>query len=146
MKYLLAYSVPLIGILGIYFQGIWSYTLVMYVFVLIPILEHFLPIDASNYSEEELKNRLKNKLYNATIHHANIALLCRPQTTPQLMLLRTTPATMPPSMMLKKMTLQVQQRQRTMYHSTMRSTKMPQTTMRRQHRQLQCLRQRCRQQ
>ena len=68
MKYLLAYSVPLIGILGIYFQGIWSYTLVMYVFVLIPILEHFLPIDASNYSEEELKNRLKNKLYNALLY------------------------------------------------------------------------------
>jgi len=68
MKYLLAYSIPLVGLLGICFQGIWSYTVVIYVFVLIPILEHFLPVDASNYSEEELESRFKNKLYNGLLY------------------------------------------------------------------------------
>ncbi|WP_396174085.1 alkane 1-monooxygenase [Flavobacterium sp.] len=68
MKYLLAYSIPFFGLLGIYFQGIWSYTVVIYVFVLIPILELFLPIDASNYSENEVESRLKNKLYNSLLY------------------------------------------------------------------------------
>jgi alkane 1-monooxygenase len=68
MKYLLAYSIPFFGLLGIYFQGIWSYTVVIYVFVLIPILELFLPIDASNYSENEVESRLKNKLYNGLLY------------------------------------------------------------------------------
>jgi alkane 1-monooxygenase len=68
MKYLLAYSVPFFGLLGIYFHGIWSYTVVIYVFVMIPILELILPIDSSNYSETEVERRLKNKLYNSLLY------------------------------------------------------------------------------
>ena len=68
MKYLLAYSIPLICLLGIYFHGLWSYTVVLYVFVLIPILEHFLPLDSSNYSKSEEESRLKNKLYDGLLY------------------------------------------------------------------------------
>jgi alkane 1-monooxygenase len=68
MKYLLAYSVPFFGLLGIYFHGIWSYTVVIYVFVMIPILELILPVDSSNYSETEVERRLKNKLYNGLLY------------------------------------------------------------------------------
>jgi alkane 1-monooxygenase len=39
MKYLLAYSIPIVGILGIYYGGIWSYTALLFAFVLFPILE-----------------------------------------------------------------------------------------------------------
>jgi alkane 1-monooxygenase len=67
MKYLLAYSIPVFGILGIFFQGIWSYTAFYYAFVLIPVLEYFLPINRSNYSDKEKENRLKNKLYNVLL-------------------------------------------------------------------------------
>jgi len=68
MKYLLAYSIPFFGLLGIYFHGFWSYTAVFYVFVFIPICEYFLPIDASNYSKNEVESRLKNKLYNGLLY------------------------------------------------------------------------------
>ena len=64
MKYLWAYSIPIIGITGIYLQGIWSYLLVVFIFVLIPLLEHVLPLNPSNYSEEEKEKRLKDKLYD----------------------------------------------------------------------------------
>ena len=64
MKYLWAYSIPLVGILCIFQQGLWSYFLLVFVFVLIPILEYILPLDHSNYSDEEKEKRLKNKLFD----------------------------------------------------------------------------------
>jgi alkane 1-monooxygenase len=64
MKYLWAYSIPVIGLTGIYLQGIWSYLLVVFIFVFIPLLEYVLPLDLSNYSEEEKEKRLKDKLYD----------------------------------------------------------------------------------
>ncbi|WP_396182158.1 alkane 1-monooxygenase [Flavobacterium sp.] len=64
MKYLWAYSIPIIGITGIYLQGIWSYLLVVFIFVFIPLLEYVLPLDISNYLEEEKEKRLKDKLYD----------------------------------------------------------------------------------
>lgn len=64
MKYLWAYSIPIVGITGIYLQGIWSYFLVVFVFILIPILERILPLNEANYSEEEKAKRLKDKLYD----------------------------------------------------------------------------------
>jgi len=64
MKYFWAYSIPVIGLTGIYLQGIWSYLLVVFIFVFIPLLEYVLPLDLSNYSEEEKEKRLKDKLYD----------------------------------------------------------------------------------
>ena len=64
MKYLWAYSIPIIGLTGIYLQGIWSYLLVVFIFVFIPLLEHVLPLNPSNYSVEEKEKRLKDKLYD----------------------------------------------------------------------------------
>lgn len=64
MKYLWAYSIPLVGIFCIFQQGLWSYFLLVFVFVLIPILEYILPLDYSNYSNEEKEKRLKNKLFD----------------------------------------------------------------------------------
>ncbi|MGL2962615.1 alkane 1-monooxygenase [Flavobacterium sp. RSB2_4_14] len=68
MKYLLAYSIPLVGILGIYFGGIWSYAGLLFTFVLLPVLELLLPIDADNYTETEIQNRLKNKLFDVLLY------------------------------------------------------------------------------
>ncbi|MDP2162203.1 MAG: alkane 1-monooxygenase, partial [Flavobacterium sp.] len=62
------YSIPVLGILGIYFQGVWSYSAFFYAFILIPILEYFLPIDNTNYSENEIENLLQNKFYNVLLY------------------------------------------------------------------------------
>jgi alkane 1-monooxygenase len=68
MKYLWAYSVPIIGMLGIHFQGVWSWSAMIYAFVLIPIAEILLPLDTSNYSEKEIEKRLKNKLFDILLY------------------------------------------------------------------------------
>ena len=49
MKYLWAYSIPVVGVLGIYFGGYWSFSALLFAFVVIPFLELLLPIDEKNY-------------------------------------------------------------------------------------------------
>ena len=68
MKYLLAYTVPLVASLGIYYQGIWSYSALVYAFVLLPVLELIMPLDTKNYSDEELTNRLQNKIFDILLY------------------------------------------------------------------------------
>jgi alkane 1-monooxygenase len=68
MKYLLAYSIPIVGVLGIYYGGIWCYAAVIFTFVLIPVLELMLPINKLNYTEPEIQNRLKNKLFDILLY------------------------------------------------------------------------------
>ena len=64
MKYLLAFSIPLVGLLGFYFQGIYTYAALFYAFGLIPFAELFLPTDENNYSDEKVQTRLQNKLFD----------------------------------------------------------------------------------
>ncbi len=68
MKYLWAYSVPIIGMLGIHYQGVWCWSALVYAFVMIPVAELIMPIDATNYSETEIKNRLDNKIFNILLY------------------------------------------------------------------------------
>jgi alkane 1-monooxygenase len=68
MKYILAFSVPIIGILGIYFGGIWTYSALFFAFVLIPSLELILPINKDNYSETEVEERRNNKLFDFLLY------------------------------------------------------------------------------
>lgn len=64
LKYIAAYSIPVMAFIGIYFRGLFSYLTPAYAFVLIPILELIFPIDAHNISEETSKTKLKNKLFD----------------------------------------------------------------------------------
>jgi alkane 1-monooxygenase len=68
MKYLWAYSIPLIGILGIYFGGIGMYAALIFAFVLIPILELLLPIDTRNYEESKIKEQVKNRFFDVLLY------------------------------------------------------------------------------
>lgn len=68
MKYLWAYSIPIVGFLGIYFQGIWSYSVVIFAFGIIPLLELILPTNEENYSNEEIDSRLKNRIFDILLY------------------------------------------------------------------------------
>ena len=48
-KYLLAYSLPLAGFLGVHFGGIWSPGSIYVAFLLIPMLELILPASVGNH-------------------------------------------------------------------------------------------------
>lgn len=64
LKYLTAFSIPLMAFAGLYFQGVFSFLTPFYAFVLIPILEMIFPVDPNNVSEEESQSRLKNRLFD----------------------------------------------------------------------------------
>lgn len=68
MKYLWAYSIPVIGILGIYLGGFWSFSAIVFAFVVIPFLELLLPIDEKNYDPEAVSQRLKNKFFDVLLY------------------------------------------------------------------------------
>jgi len=63
-KYLMAYTIPLSAVLAISSRGVFSYTTVLYAFGLIPILEVIIKTHNQSFSEEEVSNRLQNKLFD----------------------------------------------------------------------------------
>ncbi|MBC7749321.1 MAG: alkane 1-monooxygenase [Methylotenera sp.] len=67
MKYLFAYSIPVIGMIGIYFGGCWTYAALLFAFVMIPLLELVLPIDERNYDTETISKRLHNKFFDVLL-------------------------------------------------------------------------------
>jgi len=64
MKYLFAYSIPVIGMIGIYLGGLFSYAASVFAFVKIPLLEIVLPNDERNYDKETISQRLINKFFD----------------------------------------------------------------------------------
>ena len=64
LKYLSAYSIPIVAILGIALKGAWLYATPIYAFVIIPIFEILLPQDDSNLSQGERDNKLKKRVFD----------------------------------------------------------------------------------
>jgi alkane 1-monooxygenase len=63
-KYLIAYALPLAGFLGVHYGGAWSPGSIYVAFVLLPLLELFLPTDTSNAPETEEADRSKTRFFD----------------------------------------------------------------------------------
>lgn len=57
LKYLAAFSIPLVALFSIYMKGYWSFATPIYTFVMLPIFEIILPKDTSNLSEDDAKEK-----------------------------------------------------------------------------------------
>ncbi|MEM6629681.1 MAG: alkane 1-monooxygenase [Bacteroidota bacterium] len=68
LKYLLAYIPPLLAFLGLYFQGIWAFSTVVFTFGLIPVLELFTPNSQANFSEKDRAIRLSNRFFDILLY------------------------------------------------------------------------------
>lgn len=64
LKYLAAFSIPLFAFWGLYLQGYWVWVTAVFAFVCIPILELIFPVDTDNFSDEDVDNRLRRKLFD----------------------------------------------------------------------------------
>lgn len=64
LKYLAAFSIPIMAFLGLSLQGNWVWATPIFAFVGIPILELIFPLDTTNLQPEEVDNRLKQKLFD----------------------------------------------------------------------------------
>lgn len=63
-KYLLAYTLPLAGFMGVHYGGGWSPGSIYLAFVVLPVLELVLPADASNPPAEGEPNRTANRFFD----------------------------------------------------------------------------------
>lgn len=68
MKYLLAYLIPLISLLGFHFGNYWCFSGVAFAFGMVPILELILPKDEKNYLDIEAKNKESYFLYDLLLY------------------------------------------------------------------------------
>lgn len=64
LKYLAAFSIPSIAILGLALRGHWVWATPVFAFVLIPILELLFPVDTDNLSREEASTKLRRRLFD----------------------------------------------------------------------------------
>lgn len=64
MKYALAYTLPLVTMIGFYWGGLGFYAVVIYAFGALPLLEMLLPIDAKNLSESEIQSKKIAPVFN----------------------------------------------------------------------------------
>ncbi|WP_299272244.1 alkane 1-monooxygenase [uncultured Psychroserpens sp.] len=64
LKYLAAFSVPLVAFISLYFKGYFTYLTPIYAFAIIPLLELIFPIDTKNLSDDEADHKLKRQIFD----------------------------------------------------------------------------------
>jgi len=64
LKYLAAFSIPLMAIIGLIFKGVWVWATPIFAFVCIPILELVFPIDNKNLEPNEIDTKLKKNIFD----------------------------------------------------------------------------------
>ncbi|MBC3845761.1 alkane 1-monooxygenase [Winogradskyella echinorum] len=64
LKYLAAFSIPLVCFLGLFYKGYWLWATPVFSFVCIPILELVFPVDTNNIKPDEADSKLKLKLFD----------------------------------------------------------------------------------
>ena len=64
LKYLFAYTVPISTLVSFSSFGLWTYTAVMYAFVILPILDVVMGKDNSNLSTENSETKKINKVFD----------------------------------------------------------------------------------
>ena len=68
LKYLSAFSIPLVAILSFWLGESWAFFTPVFAFVLIPILEIILPVNTDNLSPEQANSKLKNKFFDLLLY------------------------------------------------------------------------------
>ncbi|WP_040279589.1 alkane 1-monooxygenase [Psychroserpens damuponensis] len=64
LKYLAAFSIPVVAFISIYLKGSFVFLTVIFSFVIIPILELIFPVETENLSQEVAESKLKNKVFD----------------------------------------------------------------------------------
>ncbi|MCB0661962.1 MAG: fatty acid desaturase, partial [Saprospiraceae bacterium] len=68
LKYLLAYTGPILVFLGLYWNGYWTYGFAIESFLLLPVLELLMPRDKSNVAAEEEDNKSNQWFFDLLLY------------------------------------------------------------------------------
>lgn len=64
LKYLAAFSIPLMAFLGLSLKGYWVWATPVFAFICIPVLELIFPVDTDNLKPDEAASTLKRKIFD----------------------------------------------------------------------------------
>lgn len=64
LKYLAAFTIPLVALVGLTFRGYLTWATLFYAFGVIPFLEVVFPENPSNLTSEEVKSKLKQQFFD----------------------------------------------------------------------------------
>lgn len=64
LKYLAAFSIPLMAFLGLILKGYWVWATPVFAFICIPVLELLFPVDTDNLKPDEAEDKLKQRLFD----------------------------------------------------------------------------------
>lgn len=64
LKYLAAFSIPIVAFIGLFFKGNLVFLTPIYAFIMIPVLEMIFPIDNKNLSSEDVNHKLKRTVFD----------------------------------------------------------------------------------
>ena len=64
LKYLAAFSIPVVVFLGLFLKGYWVWATPIFAFVCIPVLELIFSVDADNLQPDEANSKLKQKVFD----------------------------------------------------------------------------------
>lgn len=68
MKYLWAFSIPVVGFFGIYIGGYWCFSAFVFAFIIVPAFELVLPKNSDNYTDIQSQNRLANRFFDLLLY------------------------------------------------------------------------------
>ncbi len=68
LKYLLAYILPLSGMVSIYYASYFSFLTVIIAFGLLPVLDYHYPKSTNNFNSEQKAQRLKSLFFDALLY------------------------------------------------------------------------------
>lgn len=74
LKYLTAFIIPVMAIVGLSLRGYWSFLTPVVGFILVPILETLMPVNTRNLSESEASSKAKNVLFDMLLY-LNVPLI-----------------------------------------------------------------------
>tara|TARA_B100001093_G_scaffold317458_1_gene302865 strand:+ start:5670 stop:6701 length:1032 start_codon:yes stop_codon:yes gene_type:complete len=68
IKYLFAYTIPMVTAISIYAKGVFTFTTPIYAFIVIPVLELIIKERHDDFSEEELSSRKLDRFFDFLLY------------------------------------------------------------------------------
>lgn len=68
LKYLLAYLIPVTGFMAVLLSGFWTWSAVVFAFIIIPATELFVTKSTDNFSKSEEIERLSNSFFDLLLY------------------------------------------------------------------------------
>lgn len=68
LKYLMGYSIPFVALISLLNSGWISYSTAIFAFIAVPLIEFLLPVNSSNLSEEDEKNKAKSIVFDILLY------------------------------------------------------------------------------